>query len=365
MNSLLPPSATPLERQTAHALGQLGDLDVPLRDLWNPDTCPARLLPWLAWSVAVDDWDQTWPESTKRAAIARQADLHRRRGTPWAVKRALASIGFDAVELIEHRAMHDAWLHAGGEILDGNNALDGASDLSIPPGGFRFITRHWAEFAVRWRIGDEPWNASRERAIHDMCRAYAPARSHLAAIILQSHHRFDASIQMAGFAARGRAVFDGCRRFYVPAFETIDGCDIIGGENIPDLLDGAGWLDGASTLRPYNPAGEPLDAGQLGLALRITTPLQLSAHGGTRQERPETLGDGMLLDGRHVISASLLDADEPLDGSGTLAYPSLAMPDEFLDGTSNLGEMPGPDTIWFSGTLRVQHGARIYQEPLQ
>lgn len=29
---------------------------VSIRELWNPDTCPANLLPWLAWSFSVDRW---------------------------------------------------------------------------------------------------------------------------------------------------------------------------------------------------------------------------------------------------------------------------------------------------------------------
>jgi len=45
MDNLLPPSATPLERYAAAALAALGQLRVPLRDLWNPMTCPIDLLP--------------------------------------------------------------------------------------------------------------------------------------------------------------------------------------------------------------------------------------------------------------------------------------------------------------------------------
>ena len=49
--SLLPPNASALERKLEQATLRLGTLPVPLRELWNPDTCPAHLLPWLAWTV--------------------------------------------------------------------------------------------------------------------------------------------------------------------------------------------------------------------------------------------------------------------------------------------------------------------------
>jgi len=46
MNSLLPPNATDTERAIEATTERTTDLPVPLRTLWNPDTCPADLLPW-------------------------------------------------------------------------------------------------------------------------------------------------------------------------------------------------------------------------------------------------------------------------------------------------------------------------------
>lgn len=48
MNSLLPPGSTPLERRLAQTCSGISDLQVPLRDLWNPATCPVSFLPYLA-----------------------------------------------------------------------------------------------------------------------------------------------------------------------------------------------------------------------------------------------------------------------------------------------------------------------------
>lgn len=49
MNSLLPPGSTSLERRLAQTCSGISDLQVPLRDLWNPATCPVSFLPYLAW----------------------------------------------------------------------------------------------------------------------------------------------------------------------------------------------------------------------------------------------------------------------------------------------------------------------------
>ncbi|GHK16942.1 hypothetical protein ECZU03_07310 [Escherichia coli] len=33
-------------------------MPVPLRTLWNWRTCPVKLLPYLAWALSVDRWDE-------------------------------------------------------------------------------------------------------------------------------------------------------------------------------------------------------------------------------------------------------------------------------------------------------------------
>ncbi|WP_315807486.1 phage tail protein I [Pseudomonas sp. C9-3] len=91
--SLLPHNSSALER----ALGQVGahatDLPVILRSLWNPETCPLNLLPWLAWAWSVDDWDDAWTERQKRDTVAQALAVQRIKGTTGAVKRALGALG--------------------------------------------------------------------------------------------------------------------------------------------------------------------------------------------------------------------------------------------------------------------------------
>lgn len=91
MMHLLPPNRSPLEARVAasHPLA----LPVPLRSLYNPETCPAELLPFLAWAFSVDVWEADWPDATKRRVIAESFAVHRIKGTRLAVEKALAAMG--------------------------------------------------------------------------------------------------------------------------------------------------------------------------------------------------------------------------------------------------------------------------------
>ncbi len=91
--TLLPPNATAQETALEGAIARIGEVSVPLRDLWNPQTCPVALLPWLAWALSVDEWESDWPEAIKRSVIAGSMEIHRHKGTPWAVEQALILAG--------------------------------------------------------------------------------------------------------------------------------------------------------------------------------------------------------------------------------------------------------------------------------
>lgn len=93
MSELLPPSSTPLERALANTVAKVSSVPTPARDLWNPDTCPVELLPWLAWAFSLDDWDVTWTESQQRAAVKASYSVHRYKGTIGSVKDALQALG--------------------------------------------------------------------------------------------------------------------------------------------------------------------------------------------------------------------------------------------------------------------------------
>jgi phage tail P2-like protein len=98
MKSLLPSNSTQLERALEAAFYER--TIVPLRTLYNPDTCPVHLLPHLAWAWSVDRWDYRWSEATKRAAIKASYYIHARKGTIGALRRVVEPLGY-LVEIIE------------------------------------------------------------------------------------------------------------------------------------------------------------------------------------------------------------------------------------------------------------------------
>ena len=91
--TLLPPNASPLERAVEQATASFADLPVPLRELWNPDTCPVGLLPYLAWALSIDAWSSDWPEAIKRARVRQAMAIQRRKGTAESVRAVVESFG--------------------------------------------------------------------------------------------------------------------------------------------------------------------------------------------------------------------------------------------------------------------------------
>ena len=94
---ILPTSANELNRlmaatEVARSDGIQNIIDV----MWDPYNCPAEFLPYLAWALSVDVWDEEWSEQIKRNVIAASPMVHRLKGTRYAVETALGSIGFSA-----------------------------------------------------------------------------------------------------------------------------------------------------------------------------------------------------------------------------------------------------------------------------
>lgn len=90
---LLPINATPQERALSLATARAGEVAVPVASLWNPQTCPVDLLPWLAWALHIDNWDSGWTETQKRNVVASAFLVHKLKGTVGAVKRVANSFG--------------------------------------------------------------------------------------------------------------------------------------------------------------------------------------------------------------------------------------------------------------------------------
>lgn len=92
---LLPPNATKLEENLETMSSRLRQIPVEIGKQWHPDTCPENLLPWLAWALSVDEWDEQWSEQAKRAMLKQSVSIHKHKGTVGSVKRALKALNIE------------------------------------------------------------------------------------------------------------------------------------------------------------------------------------------------------------------------------------------------------------------------------
>lgn len=129
VTTLLPPNATELELAVEQAFSKrLGQINVSVKDLWNPSTCPDRLLTWLAWAMSVDNWVEAPPslvfdhekltaaeqalyderEAERKAVFKKQREIikhafyvHKHKGTIGAIRKALESLNAGDIRVQE------------------------------------------------------------------------------------------------------------------------------------------------------------------------------------------------------------------------------------------------------------------------
>lgn len=184
--TLLPPNARNLELELEHLSYRLNGSAWPLTVLWNPISCEAHILPWLAWSFSIDEWDPNWSEDAKRAAIAASIPVHRRKGTIGAVKRALTATGYGDAEVIERYG----WQHYNGAVTHDGSITYAPAD-------------HWAEYRV---ILERPITVEQAAQVRSILETVAPARSHLKALdFTEALNTYNARIDHDGLFTHGVA----------------------------------------------------------------------------------------------------------------------------------------------------------------
>ncbi|EGR4300704.1 phage tail protein I [Vibrio cholerae] len=122
--STLPPSASKLERILEQIFWEeIGLIERDIRDFMNPWKCREDLLPYLAWELSVDDWDDNWSLSTKRRVCATALDIHTYKGTRYAIDKSIEAIRADSLRAVE-------WFEDESNLKPGQFRVDLISDQS-------------------------------------------------------------------------------------------------------------------------------------------------------------------------------------------------------------------------------------------
>lgn len=184
--TLLPPNATAQERALDLSTSRLGDVDVPLREIWNADTCPADKLAYLAWAFSVDEWDEAWPIEFKRSTIRDAVDVQAKKGSVWSVRRVLANAGYGSVTLVEGLYGH---LH------DGSITYNGFATYGDPT--------EWARYRA---VLSRPISNAQAIQVRRLLEITAPARCDLIEFVFtQANNLYNGAITYNGAYNHGTA----------------------------------------------------------------------------------------------------------------------------------------------------------------
>lgn len=189
--SLLPPSLAGDPRFAAleSLTGRLSSLDLLPLLVYLIDTVDASALSWLAEQFSLlgaDGWSLAESEEARRNLIKSAIELHRYKGTPWAIREVIRRLGFGEVEIIEGLA---------GRVRDGSIRRDGLyvhGDASA-----------WAQYRV---VLQRPITNDQAHELRKTLDAFAPVRCHLASLEYQAvAHRHNGVIRRDGQYNRGSA----------------------------------------------------------------------------------------------------------------------------------------------------------------
>ena len=156
---LLPPNRTALESALAGASPL--ELDTAgLRHLWTALLCLAPALPWLSWTLSVEAWHEAKSDDARRALILNSIEIHRRKGTPWAIRLLIRSLGFGEVTIIER---------VGGLTYNGSATYNGEYPHAT-------LSSTWATYKV---VLQRPITNAQAERLRKLLPSVAPQRCHL------------------------------------------------------------------------------------------------------------------------------------------------------------------------------------------
>lgn len=286
------------------------------------------------------------------------------------MRQALIWAGFGDATIQEHNQLVQDWRDAGGYILEGDWVIDGSQELSAPESEFRFMTTHWAEFAIRANAADMELIPGQQERIQRMVDVSKPARSHLVGLEFYALYELWAKIMLSQWSATVRSVYDKCGSAQVPHFQLIGwGCEEIGGTYEAETLSGDP-LDGWRDLDGQRPAGQALDQGHFGTwqaTLHMPSYTQTAGNDRTYQDTLDPNHRYLLdpLDGSWDLSVQTIDGETDLSGKLDISVrPITRQTYDMLDDGWHLGRLPGPESVWHSGYVDWWHGNQHYREAI-
>lgn len=186
---------------------RMAGLDTTRLLVYLVDLVEADALPFLGEQFHVmggEGWDVADDDAARRALIKSAIELHRYKGTPWAVKRVLGQLGID-VELLDQRAQRGVYAALNPTRLDGTWTLDGARKV-VPLESLTGVPQiqHWAQFIVRLNLAEiaRPALIERMRALVD---EWKPARS-WPIYTYWLRIRFDVALEVASHAVMQKRI---------------------------------------------------------------------------------------------------------------------------------------------------------------
>ncbi|AOJ06395.1 phage tail protein I [Burkholderia mayonis] len=167
-DALLPPPLAKDRRFAALAqlAARLDNIDLSPILVYLIDGVDASALPYLAEQFSVmgeDGWSLAESDDARRALIKGAIELHRYKGTPWAVREVIRRLGFGEVELVENiaRVSYDGKRRYNGWMVHGDPGL-------------------WAVYRVILR--DRAITNDQAALLRATLAAFAPARCELASL---------------------------------------------------------------------------------------------------------------------------------------------------------------------------------------
>ncbi len=205
------PSFEPTELHALSHINNQGRLDIgvelqPIKHFKDPMLCDIEYLPFLAYARKADLWSDILHENEQRKLIAASRQLHRHKGTVWAILEVLKAIGLssdeDEARIIEWRERNTtARYHVK---RDGSFNYDASKLHNDMEYIYPFVFgEDWTEFLVVLKVPITQVKAALALKFIEM---YKPARSKLLGFVFETLNARDGSINYDATYTHGVAI---------------------------------------------------------------------------------------------------------------------------------------------------------------